>query len=206
MAEKNTKLNILEHAARIVHKKGFNNTGIKEILDTAGVPKGSFYHYFKSKEDFGLSLLDYYSGFFISKAEESFNADGPPLLRLKKLFDDFLGFFENNGCELGCPIGNLSQEMGDLNTAFRLKLESIFKMMQSQVIRFLDEAKHRDELPKNTNTSDMADFIINSWEGAILRMKALKSTEPLLLFDKMLFGKMLKSTSKKREPESGLLF
>ncbi len=206
MPGKNTKLTILEHGARIVHKKGFNNTGIKEILDKACVPKGSFYHYFKSKEAFGLSLLDYYAGIFIGKAKQIYSEDGPPLLKLKRLFDDFSGIFASNGCELGCPIGNMSQEMGDLNTAFRLKLEDIFKMMQSQVMIFLDEARQRDELPKSTNTSDMADFIINSWEGSVLRMKALKSTEPLLLFDRMIFGRLLKGTPKKNNPKSGLLF
>jgi TetR/AcrR family transcriptional repressor of nem operon len=188
-----SRLSILEKGARIIHKKGFNHTGIKEILDAAGVPKGSFYHFFKSKEDYGLNLLDHYAGFFVKKAEDLLNEnDTLPLQRLKRFFDDFLCFFEDNACELGCPIGNLSQEMGDLNPAFRKKLEEIFQMMVSPVERLLKEAQTRKELSKKMDTREMANFIINSWEGAILRMKVQKNPDALRLFDRMMFDSLLK--------------
>ena len=61
MTKDSAKDRILTHAAQIIHKKGFNNTGIQEILESAGVPKGSFYFYFKSKEDLGLALIDHYA-------------------------------------------------------------------------------------------------------------------------------------------------
>ena len=84
MPTKDTRSSILEKGARIIHKKGYNHTGIKEILDAAGVPKGSFYHFFKSKEDFGLNLLDHYAGFFVKKSEDLLKkTDTPPLERLK---------------------------------------------------------------------------------------------------------------------------
>lgn len=195
MAHKNAKAAILEKGAQIVHKKGFNHTGIQEILDAAGVPKGSFYHYFKSKEDFGLKLLDYYEGYLISRAESQLRDNsGPPIKRLKEFFDGFLLFFESNGCELGCPIGNLSQEMGDLSPAFRERLEKIFLMMRSKIEEVLDEARQGGDLPDSLNARETADFIINSWEGAILRMKVWKNTEPLRLFDRMIFNSILKTT------------
>jgi TetR/AcrR family transcriptional repressor of nem operon len=193
MPSKDTRSSILEKGARIIHKKGYNHTGIKEILDAAGVPKGSFYHFFRSKEDFGLKLLDHYSGFFAKKAEDLLNkTDTPPLQRLKSFFDDFLCFFEDNACELGCPIGNLSQEMGDLNPAFRKKLEEIFQMMISSIEKLLKVAQQRGELSQNVDTRETADFIINSWEGAILRMKVQKKSDALHLFDRMIFDGFLK--------------
>jgi TetR/AcrR family transcriptional repressor of nem operon len=193
MSINDSRLTILEKGARIIHKKGFNHTGIQEILDAAGVPKGSFYHYFKSKEDFGLNLLEHYSGFFVKKADDLLhNNTIPPLKRLKTFFDDFLCFFEDNACELGCPIGNLAQEMGDLNPAFRKKLEEIFRMMVSTVENLLKAAQQRGELPKNMNTRETADFIINCWEGAILRMKVQKNSDALRLFDRMIFDGLLK--------------
>lgn len=193
MPNNDTRLSILEKGARIIHKKGYNHTGIKEILDAAGVPKGSFYHFFKSKEDFGLNLLDHYAGFFVKKAGDLVKkTDTPPLQRLKSFFNDFRCFFEDNACELGCPIGNLSQEMGNLNPAFRKKLEEIFQMMVSPVEKLLKEAQQRKELSKKVDTREMADFIINSWEGAILRMKVQKNPDALRLFDKMLFDGILK--------------
>jgi len=192
MFQKNAKLAILEKGSRIVHKKGFNNTGIKEILNAAGVPKGSFYHYFKNKEDFGLNLLDYYAGFFVERAESVINeTDLPPLQRIRRLFSEFLSFFENNGCEMGCPIGNLSQEMGDLSPAFRKKLEEIFIKMRAPLEEGLNEARQKGEIPDSLDTRDTADFIINSWEGAILRMKVQKNAEPLRLFDRMIFKDIL---------------
>jgi AcrR family transcriptional regulator len=69
MRKETTKDRILGHGAQIIHHKGFKNTGIQEILHSAGVPKGSFYFYFKSKEDFGLELIDYYFNFFASMIE-----------------------------------------------------------------------------------------------------------------------------------------
>ncbi|HSB34508.1 MAG TPA: TetR family transcriptional regulator C-terminal domain-containing protein [Nitrospirota bacterium] len=193
MPIKDTRSSILEKGARIIHKKGYNHTGIQEILTAAGVPKGSFYHFFKSKEDFGLSLLDHYAGFIVTKAESLLNdKDAPPLRRLKSFFDDFSRFFKDNACELGCPIGNLSQEMGDLNPAFRKKLEEIFQMIVAPVEKLLQEAQKRDELSKKVKTREMADFIVNSWEGAILRMKVQKNPDALCLFDKMIFDGFLK--------------
>jgi len=193
MPIKDTRLSILEKGSRIIHKKGYNHTGIKEILDAAGVPKGSFYHFFKSKEDFGLNLLDHYAGFFVKKAQDLLNnTDTPPLQRLKNFFDGFHCFFEDNACELGCPIGNLSQEMGDLNPAFRKKLEEIFQMLVSPIEKLLKAAQEREELPQNVDTRELADFIINSWEGAILRMKVQKNPDALRLFDKMIFDGFLK--------------
>jgi len=196
MLRASKKLTILDKGAQIVHKKGFNHTGIKEILDAAGVPKGSFYHYFRDKEDFGLSLLDYYAGFFAQKAQELLrDKDNPALERLKMFFDSFHDFFEANGCELGCPIGNMTLEMGDISPAFRVKLEEIFLMIRRPVEALLAEARQKGEVSFRTSEREMADFIINSWEGAILRMKAQKSTEALELFNRMIFTTILNPSS-----------
>jgi len=192
MARKDVRSVILEKGARIIHKKGFNHTGIQEILDAAGVPKGSFYHYFRSKEDFGLKLLDYYAAYFISRVEILNDKDGSPIRRLKDFFDGFLLFFEGIGCELGCPIGNLSQEMGDLSPVFRKRLEEIFLMMRSQIEGVLNDAVRGGAVPCSLNARETADFIINSWEGAIMRMKVQKNTEALRLFDRMIFDGILR--------------
>ncbi|MGD0886330.1 MAG: TetR family transcriptional regulator C-terminal domain-containing protein [Thermodesulfovibrionales bacterium] len=196
MACKDGRSAILEKGAQIIHRKGFNHSGIQEILDAAGVPKGSFYHYFKSKEDFGLNLLDHYATYFISRAESQMkDKKVPPIKRLKDFFEGFRFFFESNGCELGCPIGNLSQEMGDLSPAFRKRLEEIFLMMRSRIAGVLNEALRGGDLPGSLNANEMADFIVNSWEGAIVRMKVQKNTEALQLFDRMIFDSILKPTA-----------
>ena len=67
----NTRDRIIETGAEIIHRKGFNHTGIQEILTAAGVPKGSFYNYFKSKDEFGLEVIDYFSAHFKRIAKEN---------------------------------------------------------------------------------------------------------------------------------------
>ena len=90
-----TKEKILNTAAEIVQHKGFKNTSIQDILKASGVPKGSFYYYFDSKEDFGLQLIDYYYDFFSVMVEEFLGAEqDPPLQRLRRFFDNVVTYFE----------------------------------------------------------------------------------------------------------------
>ena len=104
----------------MVHAKGFNNTGIQEILDAAGVPKGSFYFYFKSKEDFGLHLIDYFGETLVSNAMEILqNTSIPPMERLDSAMERNQQRFERIQFKYGCPIGNMMQEMADISNAFR---------------------------------------------------------------------------------------
>ena len=183
---------LLEKGAEIIHLKGFHHTGINEILEAARVPKGSFYFYFKSKEDFGLQLIDFYSTHFVTKAKEHLaRTDLPYLSRLKVFFDDFLHFFGSHGCSLGCPIGNLAQEMGDLSEPFRQRLGEVLNSMKQGVVAFLKGAAEQGEIPSSLDVESLSDFIINSWEGALVRMKVTKDTSPLVLFDKILFDTIL---------------
>ena len=94
MAKKNKKTEILEKGAEIIYKKGFNNTGINEILEASGVPKGSFYFYFRNKEDFGLQLIDHFLvRFLVSAQDHLLNTNKSYLESLRSFFDDFLEFF-----------------------------------------------------------------------------------------------------------------
>ena len=193
MTRENTKEKILAHAALIIRQKGFNNTGIQELLRAAGVPKGSFYFYFKSKDDLGLALIDYYGEFFAALSESSLrNQEIPPLQRLEKFFEARRLLFEQDSSMSGCPIGNLAQEMGSLNDAFQAKLQRVLNGMQSAIRECVEQALERGEIHANLDPEETAHFILNSWEGALLRMKADRSSEPLVLFEKMVFGRVLK--------------
>ncbi len=193
MRKETTKDKILAHGARIIHQKGFKNTGIQEILHSAGVPKGSFYFYFKSKEDFGLELVDYYFNFFALMIES--HLKGPevsPLKKLQSFFEGFRSICEQHGCKGGCPIGNLTQEMGGLSDTFQDKLRHALNKMKAGIAECLDLARQEQEIDTALDVSETADFILNSWEGALLRMKAESNTTPLTLFEKMVFGRVLK--------------
>jgi len=187
------KTRIIKAGAEIMHLKGYHNTGVKEILDRANIPKGSFYNFFRSKEDFGLQVIDHYVGFFF----ELFNrylsdASRPPLERIRLLFLGFMDFFAATGYTLGCPIGNFAQELGDVSPVFREKLRSCFDAMSGQFASVLEEARNDGALPRALDAQETADFIVSSWEGALILMKVMKSTAPLENHLKYVFGFILK--------------
>ncbi len=185
--KKNTKQKILEAGARIIHHKGFHHTGIQEVLNAAGVPKGSFYFYFKSKDDFGLQLIDFFNSMYLGMLEPILkNEKLPPLKRLEKIFDFYTSLFKEIDYQCGCPIGNLSQEMGDLNPAFSDKLTASVEMMASIYQTILDEARELNDIAGDLDTAQMAEFIVTSWHGALIKMKINKSVDPLRLHKKLI--------------------
>ena len=193
MSERSKKIELLEKGAQIIHHKGFNNTGINEILAAAAVPKGSFYFYFKSKEDFGLQLVDFFmAGNFMTAADFHLAAPGTSYLqKLRDFFDGFLGYFEKMDYTRGCPIGNFTLEMAGLNENFRLKLRDALAKMTGKIALFLEKAKESGELPPGFDSEENAKFILNSWEGTLLRLKVEKTAAPMQLFYQIVFGHLL---------------
>lgn len=187
MPKQDTRQLILQNGARIIHSKGFVNTGIKDILDASGVPKGSFYFYFKSKEDFGQALVDYYaeimSGMFSAYMTD---ASRTPLERLDHFFTESAKFYEHNNFAGGCPIGNMSQEMSTLSEPIRQKLQAAFSRIRSVMRQCITDAKELGQINKDLDPEALAVFILNGFEGALIDMKVSKSTRPLEIFKNML--------------------
>ncbi|MCL1979736.1 MAG: TetR/AcrR family transcriptional regulator [Proteobacteria bacterium] len=187
-----TREHILVCGGRIIHHKGFTATGLQEILRAAGVPKGSFYFYFKSKEAFGLALVDYYQSQIAEQVRPILkDASKPPLARLANFFLWFRTHFEQEGFIKGCPIGNLIQELGDINPAFREKLNHSLEGLIRFVARLLQEAREQNELPARLEPEATARYILSAWQGALIRMKAVAGPEPLDTFQRMTFEVLL---------------
>jgi TetR/AcrR family transcriptional repressor of nem operon len=194
MAKEDTKAKILYEGARLVHDKGFGSTGIQEILNAAGVPKGSFYFYFKSKEEFGLELIDFFMKFILNRMDTRFNdLTMSPLERLQTFFQDMEDYCTASGCKDGCPIGNMAQELGCLSDDFRAKVAHSFETMKFRIYHCLHDARKCGELDEALDPERLAEFILDGWEGALLRMKANRSIEPLVVFRKMVFKHLLGS-------------
>ncbi len=190
--KKNTAQNIIEAAAPLIHRRGFHHTGLKEIVEAAGVPKGSFYFYFKSKEDFGLALIDHYSQSLYEDAPALGDASEKPALeRLRKAFEAHRDIRVGQGCEGGCPLGNLAQEMSDLSPRMRERLQKNFNAIVANIASLLREARERGEVPDDLDIDQTAGFIFDAWEGALLRMKTEKSVEPVDRFLRVVFDKVL---------------
>src|ERR1700722_12663565 len=110
----NTRLALLESGISIMLEKGYNNTGISEVLVAVGVPKGSFYHYFDSKEDFALAIISHTGKLYAHNMANIFGDKSlKPTERLKKYFSESRRDMLKKECRKGCLIGNLSQEMAD---------------------------------------------------------------------------------------------
>ncbi len=191
--QSNTRDRIIETGAEIIHRKGFNHTGIQEILNAASVPKGSFYNYFKSKDDFGLQIIDYFSAHFKRIAKETLeDTTVSPLNRIYGFVTAFMEYFESQNYAGGCPIGNLAQEMGDLSPAFRKKLSEAIDMMVDAYSRVLARAQRDGKILKSLDIRDTASFIVAGWHGAIIQMKLTQSIAPLKNHRKFIFDHILK--------------
>ena len=187
------KNKILQIGADIIHHKGYHNTGIQEILKTVGIPKGSFYFYFESKEDFGLQVIDYFNQFYNIQAMEILGDESiAPLDRIRELLEGFIELFRSFGFTKGCPIGNLAQEMSDLSPAFQRKLQHSFDMMTRLYAAVIAEAQNAGDLATDQAPDQIAEFIISSWHGALIRMKVEQNSRPLESHVEMLFRTVLK--------------
>lgn len=185
---------ILRVGTEAIYEKGYNPTGLMEILAAAGVPKGSFYHYFSNKEDFGLQVVEHYKSDFDAFFDFHLRDHAlPPLERLRNFFEASIERLAGRGFRGGCLVGNVGQEMGDQSPAFSEKVESVFISWRDRFVPVLKEARERGELPADTDCLALADFLWNSWEGAMLRMKVTKSEGPLRTFVDHVFNAVLKA-------------
>ena len=178
--KKDTVNNILAIGAELVLKKGYNNVGIQEILDTAAIPKGSFYYYFKSKEDFGLQLIKYHSEHSISVLD-SYLKDNSlnPRERILVFFSKMRDLYVKNGFKEGCLLGNCSLELSDQSESLRTSIASGLELWDTSFETCIGEGQELGVIKKEKTPKDMASFIISGWEGSLLRMKSSRSSKSI---------------------------
>ncbi len=193
MKRKIYKEDILKAGHDIMFLNGYNATGIKEITDKVNIPKGSFYNYFKSKEEFGLEVLKYHASHAIKYHERVLlDADMPPLSRLIKFFSDLIDKFDDvSNRRLGCIMGNFSQELASTNKNFRVALDQEFNACETILVQCLTEARDKGQISKDLDPKLVGSFLLNSWQGAILRMKSMGTTKPLKDFKDFILKKLV---------------
>jgi TetR/AcrR family transcriptional repressor of nem operon len=185
-----SKDDIVQAGLEIMLSKGFNATGVDSILKQANVPRGSFYNFFASKEEFGLAIIDRYSAKIGEILQPVFNDESlPPLERIRKSFEILIEKFESNDCSKGCLIGNLSLEMSDQYEKVRQRLAKALHGWNEALSWLLLQARERGDIPSDTKPEMLAENLIASYEGALLLAKVKKSTEPLKTFLYLHFDK-----------------
>lgn len=192
MARESTKQRLLDIGKQTFLERGYGNSGIETILQAAGVPKGSFYYHFESKEDFGLKVLDRFAECYDDLMDQSLrDAELSPLGRFRRYFDGIVARFDQDQCRKGCLVGNLSQELADHSEAFRLKLEEIFRHWEDRYAECLQQAQNLGEISPVVPIRELAELWLNGWQGAMLRAKSSRSSAPLRTFLDVMFRHVL---------------
>jgi len=175
-----TKEKALAAGLELFLKKGYSNVGLAEILTTAGIPKGSFYHHFKSKEAFAIQVLEGYSndGLAVFKEVLQEQSTRSPKERIKVYYIERAKEFEQKEFVKGCLLGDSCSE-GGVSDEFKNFVEGQLGTWESTIERCLEEGKAADQIQENADTRMIASVILNGWEGAIARMKSSKSRQPL---------------------------
>lgn len=183
MDKKQLKRNeIIGKTIHIIYRRGYQGTGIQELADAAGIPKGSFYNYFESKEEYAVQALHFYhqhlkDHLLVVLKDPSM----PPKERVKAFFADNIQMLEGFQYQMGCLAGNFAEEMGDLSDRLAKTTDEILSAVVGDIEQCLNEdpssmADHRL----------LAEFLVNSFQGAMLRMKSSRDRRPLDVFFSMM--------------------
>ena len=182
---------LIQVGKQIVVQQGFNAASLNEILKAASVPKGSFYYYFDSKEDFGLAIIEYFADSYRQKLQRILKDESiAPLTRLRNYFELGIAEMESSQCSDGCLFGNLAQELSAQNELFRDRLKQVFLDWEGFFAECLQAAFRAEEIDSQ-DIPALAQFVLSGWEGAILQAKVTKSTIPMENFIRVLFERVL---------------
>ncbi|MCC5811020.1 MAG: TetR family transcriptional regulator C-terminal domain-containing protein [Ectothiorhodospiraceae bacterium] len=175
----NTRETLLDAGLTLLLRHGYNDLGIQAVLKATGTPRGSFYHFFASKEAFALEVVDQYmvevhQGLDAALGDTSL----PPLERARHFFELSRDKYRRDGY-FGCMLGGLGQELSGTNPAFARKIEECFAVIVQRLADCMQEAKEAGDLPADTDPQHMADLLLNCWEGAALRCRLRRDPAPL---------------------------
>jgi TetR/AcrR family transcriptional repressor of nem operon len=189
--KRDTREKLIQSGILAIHTSGYGGTSIQSIVEMADVPKGSFYNFFPSKEAFAAEVIEAYS----NRGQErlrSFllNQDIAPRARLEAYFDDRIEAFRTAGYVRGCLMGNFSAEAADQSALIREGLTKHFGAWCDLLEGCIGEAQMQGEIGSQFPASLLAKFVLNSWEGALLRMRAERSDASLLDFKEIVFKRL----------------
>ncbi len=174
------KENLLSQGVQLLMQQGYHGTGLKEILDAVQIPKGSFYNYFPSKESYAAEVIQYYIAPFIEQLGshlENSKLDG--LTALKTYFDELIVELEQANFKGGCLLGNLMGEIGDTSDLCQQSLRLAVHQYRELLATGLRKAQMEGTVRIDKSADDMADLLVNTWQGALLRMKIEQSADPI---------------------------
>lgn len=171
---------LLAQGVSLLMTHGYHGTGLKEILDTVQIPKGSFYNYFASKEAYGAEVVAHYIEPFIIRLQWHLQqAETDALAGIQAYFDELIHEVSQGDFKGGCLLGNLMGEIGDTSDICRLALKNAVQRYRDLLQTGLQRAQLQGTVRNDKSAESMADLLVNTWQGALLRMKIEQSVAPL---------------------------
>lgn len=176
-----TRQQLLRSGLEAVLEGGWAYTGLDKVLRAAGVPKGSFYYYFPSKDDFGFELVDSYQAFFLKRLERCFGDDSPMTFaeRMNLFLSESIRGMQRYKWRRGCLVGALGQELGGLHDGFRKRLLAAVTEWETVLAGALLRGQQAGEIKRSLDPARSARSFWASWEGAVLRSRLCRSGAPL---------------------------
>ncbi len=169
---------LLEEGVASLVRHGYHGTGLQEVLERAAVPKGSFYHYFRSKEDFAAEAIRRYASCLADELSAAVEGASDPLVGLRRFFRAQVTELASAGYVGGCLVANLGAELEE-NDACRDVLRSSLLAYRDGLRAALDACRERGLLRDDLPARDMADLLVAAWEGAVIRSKIERSPRPM---------------------------
>jgi TetR/AcrR family transcriptional repressor of nem operon len=179
---------ILDAGLKVMFRKGFVGSGIRDIMAEASAPQGSFTNHFRSKEAFAGEVLDRYFTHvkgLVRQALDDRNLS--PRERLRRYLDIITARLENDGFTRGCLIGDFSLEAAPISETLRDQLATIYAEWRGPFASCIREGQAAGEISSTFGAEDLADWLLASWEGAILRMKVDRGPAALERFKTITF-------------------
>ena len=179
---------ILDAGLRAMFRTGYHGTSVRDVTAAAGAPQGSFTNHFRSKEAFASEVLDrYFASVRGLVAEALEDTHLTPRSRLRRYLDLITGRLEGDGFSRGCLIGDLSLEASGSSEMLRTQLDAIFREWRAPFAACIAEAQASGEIASDFEAGELAEFLLASWQGAMLRMKVERSPAALERFKKITF-------------------
>ena len=191
MGRPSVRPQIVQAGLRVFLRGGFGGTSVQDITDEAGVPKGSFYNHFASKEALGAEIIDLYaegSGLRDVLTDASLS----PLERLRRYYTRLTTMYRELEFTRGCLLGNFSAEISDTMPLMRDRLLALFRRWTGEQAQVISEAQALGEVSNETPAEELAAFLLDAYEGAVLRSRVEKSDAPLTRFQAVVFERLLR--------------
>jgi TetR/AcrR family transcriptional regulator, transcriptional repressor for nem operon len=194
MSRPSLRDNILGAGLSVMFRLGYRGASVRDICAAAGAPHGSFTNHFRSKEAFAAEVLDQYFDYLKRLAGEALNDQQlPPRQRLKRYLDVVTNRLERDGFKVGCLIGDFSLGASSKSKLLRGRLEAIFREWRAPFAACIAEAQAAGEIESKFDATELAEFLLASWQGAILRMKVERGPAALERFKTIAFETVFKS-------------